>query len=159
MIPTDALPDEIRSTSRAVVWKRERRNGKSTKVPYQPGRPAEHARVDDPETWGAFDVALGNVEDGKADGVGFVLGDGIVGIDLDGCRDPETGELEDWAQRIVEDLDSYTEVSPSGTGLHILVRGFLPPGRRRRGPIEMYAGGRYFTVTAEHVEGTPSSHS
>jgi len=56
-----------------------------------------------------------------------------VGIDLDKCRNPETGELEPEAQEIVRRMDSYTEVSPSGTGVHIYVIGTKPEGRCRRG--------------------------
>jgi putative DNA primase/helicase len=60
-----------------------------------------------------------------------------VGIDLDGCRDPQTGVIEPWALEVVRLLDSYTEVSPSGRGLHIWVRGFLPEGGNRRGQVEI----------------------
>lgn len=155
MIDVESLPETIRTTERAVVWKSEERDGKTTKVPYRAGQPNEHAAVNNPDTWGNFETAAWNVMDGKADGAGFVLGDGIAGVDLDGCRDPDTGELEPWAWKIVDRLDSYTEVSPSGTGVHVIARGVLPDGRRRKGPIEMYSDGRYFTVTGDHLEGTP----
>lgn len=145
----------IREIDRWVSWKRELRNGKLTKVPYIPGRPNQRAKVSDPSTWGSFSAALQDYEDEKCHGIGFVLGDGVVGVDLDKCRDPETGIIEAWALTIVEELDSYTEISPSGTGVHILVTGELPPGRRRKGHTEMYSDGRYFTVTSEHLEGTP----
>ena len=73
------------------------------------------------------------------------------------CLDPETGEIESWAWEIIEELDSYTEISPSGTGVHILVRGELPEGRNRKGRFEAYDRGRYFTVTGKHLAGTPQS--
>jgi len=76
-----------------------------------------------------------------------MLGDGLVGIDLDHCRDPETGAIEEWAQTIIDRLRCYAEGSPSGTGVHILCRGELPPGRRRKGHVEMYSEGRFFTIT------------
>jgi putative DNA primase/helicase len=76
-------------------------------------------------------------------------------VDLDDVRDPLTGVIEPAAQFLIDDLSSYTEVSPSGTGVHILCRGVLPPGRRRVGRIEMYQTGRYFTITGQHVVGTP----
>lgn len=76
-------------------------------------------------------------------------------MDLDGCLDPETGEAEPWAMQIVEDLSSYTEVSPSGTGLHVIARAELPEGRRRDDKIEMYDRGRFFTVTGRRLPGTP----
>ena len=80
-----------------------------------------------------------------------------VGIDLDKCRDPETGKIEPWAEAIIRELDSYTELSPSGRGFHIWVRGTLPQGPRRAGRVEMYDNGRYFTVTGNHFEGTPKT--
>src|SRR5687767_4935391 len=97
------------------------RDGKPTKVPYQAHRPACKAAVNAPETWAPFAAAVAAFEDGKADGVGVVLGDGLVGVDLDACRDEQTGVITPEAQTIITDLDSYTEVSPSGTGVHILL--------------------------------------
>ena len=94
---------------------------------------------------------------GGFNGIGYVLtdDDGLVGADLDHCRDPETGTIEPWALRIVEHLDSYTEITPSGTGLRIFIHGKLPSGGRKRGNVEMYDSGRYLTVTGWHLEGTP----
>jgi putative DNA primase/helicase len=157
MIALDVLPVDIRDSARAVLWNREVRNGKPTKVPYQARRPALTAAVDNPETWAPFVDAFAAYEDGKSDGAGIVLGEGIVGVDLDGCRDPVTGTITEDAQRIITTLNSYTEISPSGTGIHILLRGTLPPGGRRKGKIEMYSEGRYFTVTSHHVDGTPQT--
>ena len=74
-------------------------------------------------------------------------GDGIFGIDIDHCYDPETQELDPAAAEIIETVQSYTELSPSGTGIHILCKGALPEGRKRRGAVEMYSTLRYFTVT------------
>jgi primase-polymerase (primpol)-like protein len=157
MIALDALPVDIRDSARAVLWNREVRNGKPTKVPYQAHRPALTAAVDNPDTWAPFLDAFAAYEDGKGDGAGIVLGEGIVGVDLDGCRDPLTGTITPDAQHIIDTLDSYTEVSPSGTGIHILLRGTLPTGGRRKGKIEMYSEGRYFTVTSDHLAGTPQT--
>ncbi len=154
MIDARRLPPELRACRRWVLWNRETRDGNPTKVPYVPQRPQQRAAVDAPSTWGSFADALAAVEDGKADGAGFCLGDGWAGVDLDQCRDPETGTIDRAALAIVRALDSYTEISPSGRGLHILVRGTLPPGRRRIGTTEMYSDGRYFTVTGHHLEGT-----
>ena len=85
----------------------------------------------------------------------FSEGDPYVGIDVDNCRDQRTGALNEIAQNIVQMLQSYTEISPSGTGIHIFCRGTLPPGARRKGTVEMYNQGRYFTVTMNHLPGTP----
>ena len=79
---------------------------------------------------------------------------GFVGVDLDHVRDPTTGETQEWAQDIVDRLDSYTEISPSGTGLRIFVHGALPSEGRKKGDFECYESGRYLTVTGEHLEGT-----
>jgi putative DNA primase/helicase len=151
----DALPREIRESTRAVVWRTEQRGPSTTKAPYRARDPRAHASVVDPRTWAPFTEALTVVQRGMADGVGLVLGAGIAGVDLDHVRDGRTGAVSDDVLAIVRTLDSYTEVSPSGTGLHVLVRGTLPPGRRRAGYIEMYDAGRFFTITARHVAGTP----
>ena len=155
MIVLDALPVDIRDSARGVLWNREVRDGKPTKVPYQAHHPALRAAVDDPDTWAPFPDVIAAYEDGKGDGAGIVLGEGLVGVDLDGCRDPVTGTITTEAQHIIETLNSYTEASPSGTGIHILLRGALPAGGRRKGKTEMYAEGRYFTVTGCHMDGTP----
>lgn len=154
---THSIPDELLTSQRAVVWNAEVRDGKPTKVPYAATTPTRRASVTDPTTWASFADALEAVEDGKADGVGVVLGDGLAGVDLDGCRDPETGRITDNALAIVQVIDSYTEVSPSGTGLKVFARGTLPAGRRRKSGLEMYDGGRYFTVTGIHLDGTPTT--
>ena len=75
----------------------------------------------------------------------FSSGDPFAGVDLDKCRDPQTGELEGWAKKIVRGLDGYAEASPSGTGVHVIVRAKAP--NRRRGRIEAYSSERFFTVT------------
>jgi hypothetical protein len=78
-------------------------------------------------------------------------------VDLDGCLNPEAGEIEGWAQEIMQELDSYTEISPSGKGVHVLVRATLPEGRNRKGRFEAYDRGRYFTVTGKHLAGSPQT--
>ena len=149
------LPAELRERPQWVGWRLRQRASapKPTKQPLNP-RDGELASTTDPATWGTFEEALKCP--GTA-GVGFVFtrDDPYVGIDLDGCRNPETGALEKWAADIVAQLASYTEVSPSGTGVHVIVRGSLPGTRRRKGPIEMYAEGRYFTMTGKWLADTP----
>jgi primase-polymerase (primpol)-like protein len=77
---------------------------------------------------------------------------GIVGIDLDHCFNPETSKCEQWAIDIINKMDSYTEVSPSGEGIRIFVKGLLPPGGRKKGYIEMYSSGRYLTITGNSLK-------
>ena len=149
-----AIPTELRGLPQWVGWRLIEREGanKPRKLPLRPfdGAPAS---TTDPTTWGTFEQALACP---RASGVGFVFtsGDPYVGVDLDGCRDPLTGVLEPWAAAAVERLNSYTEVSPSGTGVHVIVRGTLPPGRRRSGAVEMYSEARYFTMTGQLLSGT-----
>src|ERR1700730_9669252 len=152
-----AIPGDMREARRWVVWNLETRHGKPTKVPYQAVCPTTCASSTDATTWSAFDTAQMALADGKADGLGFVLGDGYAGVDLDACRDPEIGMISAQAQTIVDESASYAEISPSGTGVHVLLRAKLRLGGRRRGHVEIYADGRYFTVTGHHLEGTPTT--
>lgn len=145
-----------------VCWKRVRRNGRDTKIPVDP-KTGRGAAVDKPATWHTLDVAVRAVERFGLSGVGFVFTkqDPFAGVDLDNCRDPQTGEIAEWAVVIIRALDSYTEISPSGTGVKIFVKASISgTGRRRKyqtGAVEMYSSARYFTVTGRHVEGTPTA--
>lgn len=143
----DNIPEELRTRSQWVVWKMERRNGKDTKVPYIAGGVGKASSTDS-LTWRTFDEATRTLDTRRYGGIGFVFtsGDPYAGVDLDNCRDPETGELDAWAAEIVASLrGGYTEVSPSGTGVHIIVRGKAP--NKKRGDIEAYSSERYFTMT------------
>ena len=153
----ETIPETLRERDQWVCWREEERDGKPTKIPVTPGA-GGFASSTESETWTSFETALEYTETEHADGVGFVFTDDdpIVGVDLDDCRDPETGDVDDVALDIIERLDSYTEVSPSGTGYHVLIRGELPEGRNRRGSVELYDTARFFTVTGDHVERTPT---
>ncbi len=91
-------------------------------------------------------------------GVGYVLSleDEESGVDLDHCRDPETGILQAWAQVAVDFGETYAEVSPSGCGLRFFVRGTVNGRKIDAAQVEIYTGGRYLTVTGRHVPGTPT---
>lgn len=142
----DNIPEELRHRHQWLVWKREKRGDAITKVPYIAGGVGK-ANTTDMMTWRTFDEAVAALQTGRYDGLGFVFssGDPYAGVDLDNCRNPETGELEEWAAGIVEDLDGYAEVSPSGKGVHIIIRGKAP--NKRRGRVEAYSSERYFTMT------------
>ncbi len=86
--------------------------------------------------------------------MGFVLGAGIAGIDLDHCADPATGALAAWACQIVERFPTYAEWSPSRRGVHLLLHGRVARGRRR-GPLEVYSGARFFAMTGWRLAGAP----
>lgn len=157
---TTAIPDELSSRDQWVVWRYEPRPGeeKPTKIPYSPVQRGKRASSTDPSTWATFDLACAYRDKSGCDGIGFGLSadDEIVFIDLDHCRNAHTGEVEPWAQRWIESFASYAEVSPSGTGVHILVRGSLPGGLGRKGGgFEIYDRARYATVTGRRVSGTP----
>ncbi|MFD1571270.1 hypothetical protein [Halorubrum laminariae] len=154
---SEVIPETLREREQWVCWREEDRDGKPTKIPVAPGA-GGFASATESETWASFEKALEYTETEHADGVGFVFTDDdpIVGIDLDDCRDPETGDVDDAALDIIARLDSYTEVSPSGTGYHVLITGELPDGRNRRGSVELYDTARFFTVTGDHVEWTPT---
>ena len=151
-----AVPDELKGLLRWVNWQFIEREGKSTKVPVDPntGDPASCA---DPGTWGTYAEALARFNRDTVDGIGFQLGDSYAGIDLDDCRNRETGEIEPWAQEIIDGLNTYAEISPSGNGVHILAKGSLPPRGRRKGQVEMYSSGRFLTMTGAHLKGTPTA--
>jgi putative DNA primase/helicase len=150
----------MRETDQWVVWKLEpspKDPSKLTKVPYS-AHDGSNASSTDPKTWATFKQALlFHLDNEWTDGVGMVVcdADDFVGIDLDHCRDPDTGAIEPWAQHVVETVNSYTEVTPSNAGLRIFARGTLPPSGRKRGDFEIYENGRYLTVTGQHLEGTP----
>jgi putative DNA primase/helicase len=155
-VQADAIPNELKAIPRWVCWKYEKKDGTWRKPPIN-CRTGKKADVTDSASWATFDQALAYYRKHRLAGIGFVLnGDGYCGVDLDDCRDPETGQLEDWAEKILIELDSYSEISPSGTGVKVFVRSFLPETSRRAGKIEVYAGQRYFTVTGHRLPNATS---
>ncbi len=153
-IRIESIPLELRDQRSWVTWRLEHQGGRTMKPPFDP-RTGHRASCSDPSTWGSFGETLAAYQGGGYDGIGFELSPPFVGVDLDQCRDPATGFIDDGARAIIQQLNSYAEVSPSGTGIHILVRGDLPPEGRRTKGVELYDGDRYFTVTGQHVESTP----
>ena len=156
--PADALPATLVDRDQWVCWQTHQRDDNPTKVPIVPGT-TRFASTTDPDSWRTFQTAREAVTTTPVAGLGFVFtaDDPLIGIDLDDCRDPETGDPTAWADRIISQLESYTEVSPSGTGYHILVTGTLPEGRNRAGDLELYDRSRFFTVTGDHVDETPTT--
>jgi primase-polymerase (primpol)-like protein len=144
----DAIPGELRSQRRWVVAQNDDRDGRQAKVPYC-AESGQKASTTNPATWSDFATASEAIRHGRFPFLGFVFGEGLVGVDLDHCRDASTGAVEPWAKAIVARLNSYTEVSVNGTGLHIICKGSLPVSGRRKGAVEMYASGRYFVMTGK----------
>jgi putative DNA primase/helicase len=154
-IKINKIPMELKSISQWVLWKYWNRNGKDTKMPIN----AIHnkaAMINNPDTWVKFDKAVLNASKIDCDGIGFVLTDSTpyTVIDLDNVRDPITGVINEDAMNIINALESYTEISPSGKGIHIWVKGKCKMNRRK-GNFEVYDSNRYMTVTGNHLEGTP----
>jgi primase-polymerase (primpol)-like protein len=159
---TRNIPEALTERPQWVCWRHEERDEKLTKVPFAP-HTGSYASSTDLMTWTTFEDTLAayRASEGFYDGIGFVFSsaDPFVGIDLDDCRDPATGEISPWAKKILERVQKgYVEISPSGTGIHIIVRGAVRDGRTRKkvrlegeviGEIEMYGRGRFFTVTGE----------
>lgn len=150
------LPPEMKTRDAWVTFKMFPRPGrlKPDKPPFIAGHSNIGASSTNPYTWRPFVAAQADVERGKKAGLGFCLqGSGLVGVDLDHVRDPVTGEIAEWAARLVARLDSYTEISPSGEGLHTILRGQLPPNSRHRldlcdgSALEVWCAGRYLTMT------------
>ncbi len=150
MLPVraESISEELRVRPQWVVWKAV--GDKPDKVPYS-ARSGRRASSTDLLTWSTFQDVLEAYENGDYAGVGFVFSsaDPYTGIDLDRCVD-EDGKIALWALEIVRYFDSYTELSATGSGLHIIVRGDVP--NRRKGDVEVHSSKRYFTVTG-HVVG------
>jgi len=167
----DRIPDALKAPPQWVLWRGADRIDQQTgevklnKIPIDP-QTLRNADTTDPETWRTFQqcvvalpVALEEWEQEdptayRGGGIGYVFtsDDPYTGVDLDHCRDPETGVIADWAQGHIDALASYTEVTPSRTGVHILGQGALPPKGRRKGAVEMYDYARFFTMTGWHIE-------
>lgn len=135
-----------------AVW--DDKKQKYSKIPKNPAT-GYGAKANDPSTWATYAEATAAAASRQFSGVGFEFASGYMGIDLDGVIDG-SGQLSEFAAEIVRTLDSYTEYSPSGTGLHILIKTDLGSVGSRNDDIglEMYNNGRFFTVTGK-VYGKP----
>ena len=169
----DNIPPELRDLRQWVCYRPEpdpKKPGKLKKPPYRTN--GVYAKPNDPATWATFDEARRAVEEGGYGftGVGFMLtaGDPYAVVDLDHVRNPETGSIHPGAAAVVKALDSYTEVSCSGTGIHVFVRAEKPEGGNKKegafGPgtdFEAYDGrgmtpsksNRYIAMTGDILDG------
>ena len=130
----ESIPSELKLVKNWVCWCGD----KLPKNPYTGG----NAQSNNQQTWGTFQDALDAIEKYKFDGVGFMFAPPYFGVDLDKCIDNT-----DFIDEFVEGLQSYNEISRSGKGIHIICKGKLPEGGRRKGNVEMYSEGRYFIMT------------
>lgn len=166
-IDPDNIPGELKQLDQWVLWREEKRSpgdDKPTKVLYRIN--SARAKSNDRQTWSSFDLTWAAYlrRQDHWSGIGFVFSpeDPYCGIDLDGCRHPETGQIAAWACRVLDLVDSYAEISPSGTGVKIISRGRMEDGWRhkiildgemmlseKQPAIEVYDRGRFFTVTGQ----------
>jgi primase-polymerase (primpol)-like protein len=153
----DNIPGNMRRLPQWICWRLKdvtdgKGGKKQTKVPFRTdGKPAS---TTNPKDWVTFDAAVRALRmSDKFSGIGFVFtrDSGFVGIDLDKCRDSETGETEEWAKAILNELSSYTEISQSGRGWHAIVKGSLQASGNRKGRVEMYDHDRYFVMTGKRA--------
>lgn len=147
------FPEILTAANKWICWKYETVNGRKTKVPYNP-RNKSKAKATDPATWTTYRKAIKAI---GYNGIGYVFnGDGIFGIDIDHCIDEKTNELDPDIKEMIELLDSYTEKSPSGYGIHIIG---LYTGKNKQGQrkdkYEMYFTDRYFTMTGQTLLDRP----
>lgn len=131
----DNIPAELREVKQWVCWVQ---SDKIPRNPYTGG----NAMSNNPDTWGTFDDAVSACNRFNFDGIGFEFANGYFGVDLDHCLDNV-----DFCDEFVQTLQSYAEISKSKSGIHIICKGKLPAGVRRKNNVEMYSEGRYFICT------------
>jgi len=164
----ELIPGEMRIYPQWIVWRFEESDGtKPTKVPYS-AHTGRKASVTDPTTWTSFEQAVASLDSGMYSGLGFVLteADPFGFIDLDDPFERKSdggykhGSVEECQRvmdrqlRIYNEFDSYAERSPSGNGLHIIIKGKLESGRKRSS-VEVYSQQRFMTMTGNVYRDSP----
>lgn len=156
------LPAAMRERQQWLVWRFEQYAGdkKPRKVPYYVTggkRQGKQGSEADRSALARFEDALQVVRARRADGIGFAFlpGDGLVGIDIDGAIDAD-GVVSERCQKIIEACASYTELSPSGRGVHIIVAGETPTFKDNKIGLEVFCGRQFFTCTGQRWAGTPA---
>lgn len=153
------LPAHMRAMQQWLLWRFEKYEGdkKPRKVPYYvSGRKRRGAQgsAEDRDELRVFDVAMAELQRGRWDGIGFAFlpGDGLIGIDIDGAID-EHGVVSERCQAIIDACASYTEYSPSGRGVHIIVQGTTKTFKDNRIGLEVFCGAQFFTCTGRMWHG------
>jgi putative DNA primase/helicase len=149
-VQPENIPESLKRLNRWVVWtyepKNQNLNDSWTKVPRTVR--GTKASVSQESMWSSFDAALESYVSEGFDGIGFILGNGLHGIDLDDSRDPITGELSALAQETLSKVAGYAEVSPSGTGIKIITPTNMSRSQTDMAQgIELYESKRYFCLT------------
>ena len=162
MYENGTFPQELAERRQWICWRLEpnMKGDRPNKTPYSP-HSSRRASSIDPTTWGTLEDARRACEKYNYTGLGFVFtnDDDFVGVDIDHCRNKDTGVLNETAAAIISKAATYTEISPSGEGLHLFFHGTIPPGGNKNSKtgVEMYAFGRYFTMTGNRLDNTPLS--
>ena len=146
----DAIPTSLKAIPRWVLWKYVKDGKGWKKLPCQvTGKPASST---DPKTWSTYDDVADELLMGNYDGIGIAIdgSDDFHGFDIDDCV--VDGELNDVAKELLEHVDGYAEVSPSGTGIKLFTRSNLAISGAKK-PVEVYREGRYFAVTGHRING------
>lgn len=145
------IPKELKELNQWCNWKLVNRNGKETKIPID-SKSGDFAQSNNENTWSDYETSL--VEADEYDGIGFFFKDPYFGVDIDNVE----SDLERYLNNVhndnivsefVNSIGSYSEISLSGNGIHIIAKGRLPEGRRRKGNVEMYDSGRFFVMTGD----------
>jgi hypothetical protein len=152
------IPAELKALPRWVCWVSVPATDgqKPNKKPINPrtGAGASHSN---PNDWTTFDEALAALEQGNYAGLMFAMvpEDGFVFVDLDDCRNPTNKGIHKWAELILKELNSYSEISPSEKGVHVFVRAKKPGDRCRHGNVEIYDHARFAAMTGRRLERYP----
>lgn len=150
----DNIPSLLKSHNQWVLWKYEDRNGNKTKVPYSIY--GKRASTINPNDWCSFDNAISKLNEEFGLGFVFTKDDMLVAIDWDHCIN-ELNIIDPSIKEEVMALETYAEFSPSNRGIHAICRGILPKCKHRGNSREIYKSGRFFTVTGNHLKGTPET--
>lgn len=147
----EQIPQELKALPNWICWDAvpDEKRGKIKKVPIN-ALTGGGAMSNNPSTWCDFDTAVRASE--KHSGIGFMFGGcPYFGVDIDGKEEEleayQRGENGNIISEFISTLQSYAEISQSGTGIHIICRGKLPKRGRRKGSVEMYEDGRFFVMT------------
>lgn len=155
------IPDNLKKEKRWCLYKIIQRDGKNTKLPLMPS--AKPAKSNDKATWHSYEDCIAALNRNIGDGLGFFLGDGYIGIDIDKVSDDIMAYSLDYdASSMTADflrgISTYAELSPSKTGLHFIGKGKVPGERKRHKNLEIYDEGRFFTVTGNVIKDKDRSH-
>jgi putative conjugative transposon DNA recombination protein len=149
------IPNDLKREDRWCLYKIIQREGKNTKLPIMPNE--KPAKSNDTSTWHSYEDCKKALSQHIGDGLGFFLGDGYLGIDIDKVTEDMAEYFKDtnansMTADFLRNISTYAEISPSGTGLHFIAKGNVPGERKRYKNLEIYDEGRFFTVTGNVIK-------